>query len=240
MGYIPMVLGDFTSQVILNTYIIYIFLSKCLSHLLNFSVKYALYTNQQTKLLGFGNTDSFKDQNLNLHHFFSKIGNNQLVIDSIVLSKNLSSVSANLYHVDRVLTPLLALIKSDKNILSGINPNLTYVTVRKKNNKTCDMVSNLTLDEAFYTGSLSINTVYKINNTSINLNDIYRLLRLRKNPSTFSFNIENNLNMAKQQRWLVKNSLLTESIINNSFLITQSKKLIGSGFLDKNYTNKTL
>ena len=39
---------------------------------------------------------------------------------------------------------------------------------------------------------------------------------------------------------MVKNSLLTESIINNSFLITQGKKLIGSGALDNNYSNKTL
>jgi hypothetical protein len=59
-------------------------------------------------------------------------------------------------------------------------------------------------------------------------------------PTTFNFNIENNLSIAKQQRWLVRNSLLTESIIPNSFLITQSKKLIGSGVLDKDFTNKTL
>jgi hypothetical protein len=46
--------------------------------------------------------------------------------------------------------------------------------------------------------------------------------------------------MAKQQRWLTKNSLLNESIMPNSFLVTQSKKLIGLGFLDKDFTDKTL
>jgi hypothetical protein len=52
--------------------------------------------------------------------------------------------------------------------------------------------------------------------------------------------ILNNLNVSKEQRWLTKNSLLSESIIHNSFLISQSKKLIGSGFLDKDFSTKTL
>jgi hypothetical protein len=46
--------------------------------------------------------------------------------------------------------------------------------------------------------------------------------------------------MSKEQRWLVKNSLISEAVVNNSFLITQAKKLIGSGTLNKDYTSNTL
>jgi hypothetical protein len=46
--------------------------------------------------------------------------------------------------------------------------------------------------------------------------------------------------MAKQQRWLTRNSLLSESVIPNSFLITQAKKLIGQSTLNKDFTSKTL
>jgi hypothetical protein len=59
-------------------------------------------------------------------------------------------------------------------------------------------------------------------------------------PSHFNFNLKTNLTLAQQQRWLAKNSLLTESITHNSFLITQAKKLIGSGTLDKDSSNKSL
>jgi hypothetical protein len=69
---------------------------------------------------------------------------------------------------------------------------------------------------------------------------LYKVSKLNKYPKFFNFNLENNLNVAKQQRWLVKNSLLTESIIPNSFLITQSKKLLGTGLVNKDFSNSTL
>jgi hypothetical protein len=74
----------------------------------------------------------------------------------------------------------------------------------------------------------------------LSLNDVHRVLKKNKYPNLFSFNLENNLNIAKQQRWFAKNSLLSESIIPNSFLVTQVKKLIGTGLLDSDFTNKTL
>jgi hypothetical protein len=74
----------------------------------------------------------------------------------------------------------------------------------------------------------------------MSLNDIHMILKKNKYPNLFSFNLEDNLNTAKQQRWFAKNSLLSEAIIPNSFLITQAKKLIGTGLLDSEFTNKTL
>jgi hypothetical protein len=59
-------------------------------------------------------------------------------------------------------------------------------------------------------------------------------------PSHFNFNLKTNLILAQQQRWFAKNSLLTESITHNSFLLTQAKKLIGSGTLDKDSSSKSL
>jgi hypothetical protein len=59
-------------------------------------------------------------------------------------------------------------------------------------------------------------------------------------PSFFNFNIDHNLFLSKQQRWLTRNTLLNSSIVNNSFLITQSKKLLGQNVLNHNMSTASL
>jgi hypothetical protein len=99
--------------------------------------------------------------------------------------------------------------------------------------------TTVTASESVYTGCGSISN-YKIRNTAVTLSYLNNLHKVYHLPNTFDFNIKPNLDISNQQRWLTKNSLLTESIVHNSFIFTQAKKLIGTGLLNKDLTNQTL
>jgi hypothetical protein len=149
------------------------------------------------------------------------------------LSKILNIVNKNLFFTNFSLntTDATGHIISSNGLLKS--------TLKYRSSNTFSNKNTLTLSESFYTGMAST-TDFRIHNIQLSLNDIHRILKKNKYPNLFLFNLENNLNMAKQQRWFAKNSLLSESIIPNSFLVTQVKKLIGTGLLDNDFTNKTL
>jgi hypothetical protein len=118
--------------------------------------------------------------------------------------------------------------------------NVLYSTLQPKSVKECLLGKyDITKKESYYVDSKTYDFT-KTKTTQITLNDIHRLGKTVNYPSHFNFNLKTNLILAQQQRWLAKNSLLTESITQNSFLLTQAKKLIGSGTLDKDSSNKTL
>jgi hypothetical protein len=75
---------------------------------------------------------------------------------------------------------------------------------------------------------------------SINLKELQLLSKQPNTPQLYNFNLEHNLNMSKQSRWFVKNSLLSNLIINNSHLITQSKKLIGTNISNQDFSKNNL
>jgi hypothetical protein len=75
---------------------------------------------------------------------------------------------------------------------------------------------------------------------SINLKELQLLSKQPNTPQLYNFNLEHNLNMSKQSRWFVKNSLLSNLIINNSQLITQSKKLIGTNISNQDFSKNNL
>jgi hypothetical protein len=162
---------------------------------------------------------------------------NQLTIPIPLFSKTLSTLSGNLSLSGYNST------LGNNHKLSSINQlttNFNHLTIKPKTNLKQNYLNNsLTDNESYYIRTLgSLN--YKIHNQKITLNKLNKTLSINNYPRFFNFNIENNLNISKQQRWLSKNSILSESIIPNSFLITQSKKLIGSGVFDNDFTNKTL
>jgi hypothetical protein len=147
-----------------------------------------------------------------------------------VASQNIS-LTTNSIPVNSFLFPL-------KTTSTGPD-NFNYSTIKLKKLKRVGMGKTLTDGESYYSFiNISLNS--KSHTTRTNLNSIYRISMLHKNLTFFNFNLENNINISKQQRWLVKNSLLSESIVPNSFLITQVKKLLGSGIFDKDFGNKTL
>jgi hypothetical protein len=156
--------------------------------------------------------------------------------EPVKVSKTLSKVRKDLSLVNSDTVAL----SSTKNIIN-LN-NLGYLTILTKvpHKPNYLVISNsITSSESLYTRSSHLNNT-RSHNSTLTLNELYTLTQSHQYPHTFNLNLKTNLDIANQQRWLTKNSLLTESIVNNSFLITQSKKLIGSGLLNKDFTNQNL
>jgi hypothetical protein len=53
-------------------------------------------------------------------------------------------------------------------------------------------------------------------------------------------NINNNISLGRELRWLSRNSVLTEFLTNNSYAITQSKKLFGLNAWNADYLSGNL
>jgi len=86
---------------------------------------------------------------------------------------------------------------------------------------------------------VDINTNRIINN-HLNLKSIHLYTNTHESLLQFDFNLINNINIGKEQRWLVKNSNLTEFLTKNNNSLTQSKKLIGQSYYSPNFINKNL
>jgi hypothetical protein len=128
------------------------------------------------------------------------------------------------------------------NLSSTFDSNAT-ICLKKLKPSTVQYNTFITNTESAYTSGLFDKDILlsrRNRNLNLDLSMLYKLSLGKNHPSLFDFNLESNLQISKQQRWLVRNSLLTESITNNSFLITQAKKLIGVSLFDKNFTGKTL
>jgi hypothetical protein len=148
-------------------------------------------------------------------------------------SKTLNSLTRSI--------PLTAFSEVFFKSTTTLNPNHTFYfsTLKCKDQSFSNTTTSVILSEAFYKNLPSI-TNSKTINTKSNLSDIQKLYKNTKNPNFIFSSLETNLNTSKQQRWLAKNSLLSELITSDSFLLTQSKKLIGSGVLDNSFTGKNL
>jgi hypothetical protein len=56
----------------------------------------------------------------------------------------------------------------------------------------------------------------------------------------YNFNLNANLLAAKELRWTVKNSLLSEFFLKNSQAFTASKSKLGLSFLNSEFLSKNL
>lgn len=243
LGYVPIIMSDLTSQIILTFYTIYtvltLIIQKVLSQFTNNTLN-TLKTHYELKNIQLHNT-----KNTNFSNLFSLSQNNDSIVkkstfSSIpILSKKLNLVTKNIsletyYNINKNLNNS-SKINSTLLITNSINYNTLKLKIKDKYGSKI----TITDSEAFYT-NMNLLSNLKIKNTKTNINDLLKISKSLNNFTFFNFNIKNNLNIAEQQRWLARNSLLSESIIPNSFLITQSKKLIGSGILDKDFSNKSL
>jgi hypothetical protein len=237
LGYIPLILSDLTSQVILVMYTLYTLITSIVYRILN--------QTTQNILLSLKSNYKLKTQK-----YISKENNPQY---TILFSTNTPNSIKN--NITPNFSKILSIVKKDINYLNFFNLNTTtynhlnlkvgnsisYNTLTLKsspsNYETLLNTNTLSSKESYYLNSNSLLN-FKIKTLKTDLNTILKLTN--RNNTLFNFNLETNLNTSKQQRWFTRNSLLGESIIPNSFLITQSKKLIGSGILDKDFSNKTL
>ena len=246
LGYIPLVFSDITSQIILVVYITY-------TSVINLSYRFFNKITNNTLLSlearSSGIVYGGSNNNSKIKTVHDQLFNNQgshNTHSTLVpfFSKNLSNLRKNLSLLDQSYQNLNnSLVTTSQPTNSFLNNNSfnTYIVRTKQTTPSLvnTVSSSFTNSEGFYSNSKNLNN-FKIKSAQVSLNDIHKLYNLSNYPVFFNFNLEKNLNMAKQQRWLTKNSLLSESIMPNSFLVTQSKKLIGLGFLDKDFTDKTL
>jgi len=243
LGYIPLVLGDLVSQVIVLSYVFYNLFILLIRNFFNKLFTNTLYvlgnsyqktkhtvrdpnsstSVQLTSLFRSDNTDSINALSTGWGSLFG-------------LTKTLNLVTKDVFTINFTTTN-----KHLETKLYTPNYNFYLNTLHSKfNPNTYNPTSTFTSSESFYKNSLTSLLDTKIINTRTNLNDIFKIYKTINNSNLLYFSIENNLNMSKQQRWLVKNSLLSELLAQNSFLFTQSKKLIGLSSLDKNFTSKNL
>lgn len=234
LGYLPILVGDATSQLIILTYTLYTFVYKLLINLLN-----TLTTKTLTNLLGTSPThqtypdpDEYIKGNLtyNLNSLFNSQNPQLARLRTVLFSKALNT-SRNELRITSITRPT--------NVPMYPTKSLNSTTLLLKTDGTPVKSSYVTHHEALYTCS-GLDKNLKTHSTQLNLNNLNRVVKEHLYPLNFNFNLTKNLNIANQQRWSTRNSLLTESILSNSFLITQSKKLIGTGMLSKDFTNSTL
>ena len=70
--------------------------------------------------------------------------------------------------------------------------------------------------------------------------DINKISTYNTALAVTNLNTQDALRSAKQDRWLVRNSLLSENLILNSNAFTQSKKLLGVNFLNSDAASKNV
>jgi len=85
-----------------------------------------------------------------------------------------------------------------------------------------------------------IPTLDKMFHTPLNLKNLQTYNNIHKSLTYFDFNLLTNINSGKEQRWLVKNSILTEFLTKNTNAFTQSKKLLGLSNYNNNFSNKNI
>jgi hypothetical protein len=84
--------------------------------------------------------------------------------------------------------------------------------------------------------------MFDFGNKTIKLN-LLNLNYLSNNYFTYSvsnFNVYNNLHYAKQNRWLLKNSLLSNNSISHLYYITQTKNFIGNTLYNSLNTSQNI
>lgn len=149
-------------------------------------------------------------------------------------------------HLTNVLRGLAALQNSLIQLKSPKKPNLfstaprtTFVNITFINNRIKNLPTqwSLTSSESNYG---KIPTPNKMINTSLNLKNVQTYNNLHKSLTYFDFNLLTNINSGKEQRWLVKNSILTEFLTKNTNSFTQSKKLLGLSNYNNSFSNKNI
>ena len=116
------------------------------------------------------------------------------------------------------------------DLIKNFDTKVWFLTI--KNSTLFENKSQINLNKENYTLSVP----NKLLNTKTNT---FEHNKIKKNihliPS--NLNISSNLNLAKQDRWFLKNSILSDSLSSSTSSITQSKLLIGTSLLNNNSSN---
>jgi hypothetical protein len=75
---------------------------------------------------------------------------------------------------------------------------------------------------------------------TINLNSLQNLNNTKFSSVLNNLNVYSNLNQSKQDRWFMKNSILSNSSTVDLNAFTQAKKLVGVNLLDSSNTSSNI
>jgi len=235
LGFIPLLFHDLWSQVLFTAYVLYLFVLSWSTKLINklsLNFFYSLSSKDTTKFSKNPNVNTLKTlHNLNLAGNNTTNSNKNKLIN---YSKNISSSTLSL---DKLKT---SYNHSHKTLTSFNFFFMIHENTTKLLNSSYRSARLTTLDEVSYMGGTRLPNFTLFKNYPITPHTLFKLNKIGRYPLFFDFNINQNLFMSKQQRWITRNSLLNSSIINNSFLVTQTKKLIGSGVLNKDLSTSSL
>lgn len=204
LGYIPLVLGDLWSQVILYVYIIYLALMSILN-------KFVEYVTTNLFLSIFANNKNYINSSLTKQGRALQ-GSNSARVNTNLIKTQHTLHYTNFYNFSKQLNNLKSKIYTINYLLPHKNNNtnttitnfrLPIFTVKTPYTGTNTAFSRLQVGTESKYISNSLNTAGISNyskNININLNYLQRFYLLNKLPATFNFNIGNNIINSKQSR----------------------------------------
>lgn len=146
----------------------------------------------------------------------------------------LSHASKSVHNVSASLIPERANFDYYSNSLAT-NFYIDYLSTQTPNHVTYTPISDL--EQSYTIMHQDVLTTQQFDTESSHLNKVssYNLSLGLTNLST-----QDALRNAKQDRWLVRNSLLSENLISNSNAFTQSKKLLGVNLLNSETASRNV
>ena len=242
LGYVPLVLHDLWSQVLFTVYILYLYSVHVFTNFLtSFSnIFFQSLSNYKQTVKNSPSTPNgitrHTNSPLNKVLSSSNVTKQPNLRSMLDFSKILNYVKSNTTNFSNTIPGI-----TNYKVTPVINLSLYKVNTTTQTKSLTRNIRLITSTEARYSfNDFLLPYINSHKNITINLNTLSTISKQLKNYNSFDFNIEKNLQSAKQDRWLIRNSLLSESIINNTFSITQAKKIIGLGTLDKDLSSKSL
>jgi len=200
LGYLPLVLSDFTSQLIVIFYVFYTLLYKFflkLTNLTNYNIINAANNYYSKKILQ--PTNSLRFGSDNLTNFFKNKSHTCSATNIPIFSKNLTQLTSSILGVSS--KTFLDPTPKINNLTSSSNLNYETFKLRRSAGLVHTFTVNygVTFSESFYSDT-GFNSNFKVKTSNMNLSELSKVLNVKSYPLFFNFNLENNLNLAKQQR----------------------------------------
>jgi len=240
MGYIPLVLHDVWSQILFVIYILYLY-SIHLSSLILTSFSNLFFqslSNGKQQLTASGkptNPNRLHQVTTNVTTLTGKFNPGYSSLNTLYFSKTLNFLNTSNISLVTVAPNFSTLKYIITNSYQQTHTNSKYNPI------IGSITEPITKTETYYTSNTcNLRPINTPKNLNTNLNTLAYISKRLSHLNSFDFNINQNLQSAKQGRWLIRNSLLSEALINNTFAVTQAKKIIGLGTLDKDLSSKSL
>lgn len=126
------------------------------------------------------------------------------------------------------------------NLVNHKSPKSTFFVNRSLKNGISTRFNNIESEWLNTPGSYYWLHLPTINSNSITLSLFNKLTDSNVSLTTNSLNLKSNIDLFKQDRWLMKNTLLSNNNLTKTFNLTQAKKLIGSNLSQSNVSTSNI